>query len=379
MITPYVISFTRQIYDAQVFRMTEKKKRWIAVLLLPAAAFLFVSVLRDPGKCSACVVDTLKSLYGKVIPVLFPFMTIAGLFTGTGFTRPFEYSLGRLFPFLYGLPRSAAGAFLLGALCSYPIGPVTVTDLYRKGALSKDEAETGAALASVTGPAFPVAAVGTLLLGNSRSGWLIYSVQILVPLVLGIPFCKALNKRKSTLYPTETKSDRKGGLEVLTEAISSASIRCLTICGTVVIFSLFCDRLIAETGVSGTAAALICSLFEFSEGCRRASVLSGAAAAAICSFAVSCGGLSVIVQSAAAMEKEGLSAVKLAVFKLICGAVSGVIVYLFTSFFVLFDPDVTAVHAISLFEVPSAISFVTLAAVSAGVVIRIRHLILKNY
>ena len=358
--------------------MTEKKKRLTAAFILPAAAFLFISVLRQPNDCALCVGETLKDLYEKVLPVLFPFMTISGILAGLNITRPFEKTFGRIFRTFYKLPRSVAGAFLLGSLCSYPIGVVTVTDLYGKGEITKDEAERGAALASVTGPAFPVATVGALLLCNSRTGWLIYSVQILVPLVLGIPFCKTFCSRENAV-PKKKKTVQIGVLSVITEAISSASMRCIAVCGTVVFFSLLCDRLITLTGVTGTVAALICSLFEFSGGCRYAAALPGAAGASICSFAISFGGFSVIAQSAGAMSKEGLSAVKLAVFKLICGAVSGATVYLFSSCFELFDPNVSAVRVFSYFEVPSEVPFVTLAAFSVGVVLRIRHLILKEY
>ncbi len=357
--------------------MTRIKKRFSAIIIIPATVFIFLSILSQPRECSQVVRETLKSLYENVIPVLFPFTVVSGIITGLRLTRPFEKTVGKAFPVLYRLPPSSGIAFVLGALCSYPVGALTAADLYRKGAFSKKEAEIAAALVSVTGPSFPVAVVGTLLLGNSRAGWLIYAVQLAVPLILGIPFCRSLIKKGGATPALEEKPGGERALSVLTESIASSSTRCLTVCGSVLLFSLFCDRLIALTGISGTAKAVIYSFFEFSEGCRHSASANGGATA-ICAFAVSYGGLSVVVQSAFVMEKEGLSVSKLAFFKLICGVVCATVVFILTSLFERLRPGVSTAPAFSSTGVSGLLSAASLFILLSGAALRIIHLILRR-
>ncbi|MBQ6262861.1 MAG: hypothetical protein IJK58_05030 [Clostridia bacterium] len=358
--------------------MTIIKKHLFAAILLSAMAFLFVSILRDPVECARCVGETLSTLYKNVLPFLFPFMVISGILTALDLMRPLELTVGRIFPVIYRLPRCVSGAFVLGSLCSFPVGAVAVTDLYGKNELTKKEAEVAAALASVTGPSFPVAAVGSLMLGNIRTGWLIYAVQIVIPLILGIPFCRLYIKRKRIPHVFNVKQRPENPLNVFVETVASSSVRCVCVCGTVVFFSLFCDRLISAAGVAGIGKALIYSLFEFSEGCRH-SVVSNGSAAAICAFAVSFGGLSVAAQSAGIMAKEGLSSSKLITFKFICGLISGMTVYMLTNHFETFGQKATALPVSFSGVGSNTIPLITLAAMFSGLAARIRHLIFKSY
>ena len=358
--------------------MTKRKIRLQTAIILPAVFFLCFSIFKYPVECTRCVDETLKTLYNSVIPILFPFMTISEILTVLRMTGHIEKTVGRLFKKLYRIPQCVSGAFALGALSSYPIGAVTVTELYKDGSLTRNEAETAAALASVTGPSFPAAVVGTLFLGNGRTGWLIYLVQLFVPLVLGVPFCRFFCKKRTGASRIKKEKKQADVLSVITEAVSSSSIRCVAVCGTVVIFTLFSERLIALTGVTGTAKAIINSLFEFSGGCRSASLLPGALGTGICAFSVSFGGLSVIVQSAAAMKKEGLSASKLAVFKFVCGTISGAVVSSLTYIFDIFEPSVSAVRAFSYVGGPDLLHAAALIALFSGIILRIRYLILRS-
>ncbi len=357
--------------------MTKAKKYVPVSLVLFGTVFIFVSVLRSPAECAECAGDTLRSLYENVLPVLFPFMAISGIITELRLTLPLEKTVGALFPRLFRLPRCVSGPFLLGAICSFPVGAAAVTDTYREGKLTKSEAECAAALASVTGPSFPVAVVGTLLLGNVRTGLLIYIVQLLTAFAVGIPFCRLFIKESRIEEMRAGPRERRGILSVISDAISSAATRCVAVCGTVLFFSLFCDRLVSAVGITGKAEAIVYSLFEFSEGCRNASAYGGATGAAICAFAVSFGGLSVVAQSAAIMGKAGLSAVKLALFKLICGAVSAFAVFALTSLFDSLAPSVTTSPAFLSLPDVRVLPQIIAALFISGIVMRIRHLILR--
>ena len=354
---------------------TSKPLRITAPLLTAASFFLFASILKDPEWCSEKIISSVRGLFFNVLPVLFPLMVISKIVTALGSFSSFERTAGRLFTKIYGIPPCSAVPFFLGMISSFPVGASSATDLFLDGKLTKKEAETVAAISSVTGPSFPVAVVGTVLLGNTRTGWLIYSVQLISAFLTGVPFSRTFKKRDS-LINRERQRRNLNFLSLISDAISCSAVNCLFICCTVAFYSLFCSILISSTGLENiTLTSFIFSLFEFSEGCRHAAVSGDAAGAAICAFSVSFGGLSVFSQCASVMNKAGLSVKRLILFKTICGILSFFAVFAATHFSEFFMPTDTSVAVFSKIGFPHVIPGATAFMIFSGLIIRIWHLI----
>ncbi len=355
--------------------MTRKKRADPAgIAVFGAALFLFVSVITDPGGSAECVRSTVSALYKNVIPVVFPFMVISKIISGADLTGPLENTVGRLFERFLRLPRESVTPFLLGAVCSFPSGAVSTAEIRKRGKLSKKDAETVAAISNNTGPAFPAAVVGGVMLGNVKTGWLIYSAEIISALIIAF-----ILGRKRDINITSSKGDppaRKRVSELLSDAVSSSALGCVTVVGTVVFFSLLSDRIVCVSGLSSPALkAVLDCLLEFSEGCVSAAALGGAPAAALCAFAVSFGGLSVAVQTAAALGKAGLSARRAISAKFFQGLIAAALVYGAVFIDVRFMPSPAAEQTVllpstgSLF--PAVCLFFVVSSLGAKIFVRL--------
>ena len=110
-----------------------KRKLWalilvsVMVLLLWRSAVAAEAVRRGLTLCAR-----------SVIPALFPYFVVSGLFISLGFADGVGRRLEPLTRRLFGVGGAGASAFFLGLLGGYPVGGRTVGQLYRAGRLSKD-------------------------------------------------------------------------------------------------------------------------------------------------------------------------------------------------------------------------------------------------
>ena len=93
----------------------------------PAAALLAVMavVLARSEETAQAVRDGLALCAQSVVPALFPFFVLSGLFISMGCAGVLAPALGRL----PGVSPAGASAFLLGAVGGYPVGARTVGQL----------------------------------------------------------------------------------------------------------------------------------------------------------------------------------------------------------------------------------------------------------
>ena len=104
-----------------------------------------------------------------VIPSVFPFIILSdALYSMLSFGP--SSVIGRAFEWLFGISRNAVYAFLLGAVCGFPLGVKCTSDLYREGLISREEAEGLMGFCNNTGPAFLISGVGVGLRKNASEG-----------------------------------------------------------------------------------------------------------------------------------------------------------------------------------------------------------------
>ena len=116
------------------------KTRWrmIASLLLCGVLVWF---LADAGQVRQDVSAALALCARSVIPALFPFLVVSTLLLRLGFGELAAPWLAGLIEPLFRVDGVGSSALLLGLVGGYPIGPRTTAELYRQGALRRDEAE----------------------------------------------------------------------------------------------------------------------------------------------------------------------------------------------------------------------------------------------
>lgn len=280
--------------------MTETKqavakiqKRHLSFLLLLSC--LLALLIFSPQVADA-VRHALDLCYQTIIPTLFPFMILSELLIAAQAEKERPHpKLDRLCQACLGVPFISLRAFLLGALCGFPIGVKHTADLFRSGRLTAAEAEQTLTFVNNTGPAFIIAGMGSLL-GNRRIGLALYILQLLCALASGMLLARiAPPGEGNTRYCAETGAV---GFHIAS-AIRRSIGNVLAVCGMIVAFSIplvFLNRI--------TKNPVLLSFFSSFLEVGNASVLAASlfqtapkAALFVLTNAICFGGLSVHLQA----------------------------------------------------------------------------------
>ncbi|MBQ7698775.1 MAG: hypothetical protein IJT49_00350 [Clostridia bacterium] len=240
------------------------------------------------------------SVCGNVIlTTVFPFSVAAQLLITSGVCGRLGSLIKAPASFLFGLSPAGAGVLLLGFIGGYPSGASGASELYKRGEISKDEAEVVISYTNNATPAFMINFIG-LLSGSSKLGLICYLINILSALLWAFILRKKTGKR----CVNQTKNNDFSFIS----AVTSSAFSTVYVCAFVIIFSV----------ISGAFSRLplpyisliLPSLFEITTG---AVMLSGAGlsvritAAALCA-AASFSGLCVASQVFSAAENAGFCA-----------------------------------------------------------------------
>ncbi len=295
----------------------KRLSRIIALSLIFTAAVV-LTIFSE--RASAYARDGINICARFIVPSLFPYMVISHMIISGGAAG----FIGRIVPIsgLYGLPRSAGAPIFLGAVCGFPVGARSACEMYKKGLLSKDEAEVLISAANNTGPSFVVSVIGASFFKSAAFGWLIYFFQLISS------FIAALIVNRIIFPFKKEKEDKSRSFESginFSAAVSDSVSSVLTVCGFIVFFSVVSGFLLPYIEeLSPLASGIFSSLLEFTVGARFAAALGGIKGRFLCGLAVGWSGLSVFCQSCAFLAPLGLSPRRLLCTKALQGILTGV-------------------------------------------------------
>ena len=308
--------------------MIRSKRKTAYALIFAAllASAAFFCVFSAPLQKSA--LNALFVCASSLVPSLFPFMVISSLLTQSA---PYLFGSSSRQSRLFDLPAASAVAVLLGSLCGFPMGVVTVAGLKRRGLIDRRQAQRLAAVSNNTGPAFVAEVIGASFWGSRTIGIKLYLIQLASAALLGAVFLAATAKRPEENRAAPRVVPASGGARftvVFTEAVGQAALGIVRVCAFVVFFSVVLDgAAILFPRLPAAAFAAISCVFEFTSGCRLAASVGGRIGAAMCAFAIGFSGISVMAQSAAFAAAEDIGMKKLFVFKLFQGILSAIAAY----------------------------------------------------
>ena len=249
-----------------------------------------------------------------IVPSLFPFFVVSLLLSRLGFPRLLGRFLSPLTRRFFRVSGPGATALFIGLTGGYPMGAAYLADLQERGQLSLGEAERLLGFCNNSGPAFLVGAIGAGVFGSLRAGLLLYAAHVLAALAAGV-----------LLRGREPSSAPEAGAEVLaplpfsralTESVRAAVPAILSVCGFVILFTVFTglleangflpafSRFLSEhTGLApGQSRALLLGFWELGSGVgalRGLPLTPGNLA--LSAALVGWGGISVHLQSLAAL------------------------------------------------------------------------------
>lgn len=298
-----------------------KKRMWQALGLLGVMALLLVR----SAVAGEAVRRGLTLCARSIIPALFPYFVVSGLFTSLGFAEGVGRRLALVTEHLFGVGGAGASALFLGLLGGYPVGGRTAGQLYRAGRLEKDEAQRLLAFCNNAGPSFILGVVGLGCFQSLRAGVLLYVIHALSAVLVGVLQKKKGRPRRSAPRPL---SPPEKILPAFIRSVQDSAGAMVRICGFVV-FALVVQALLAElTGITHPAAL---GFIELTGGVVRlgSSPSDFVWAATLLGW----GGLSVHGQTAAVLAGTGLRMDRYFLGKLLQAAVSAVLAYMAVRFF----------------------------------------------
>lgn len=285
--------------------MNKVKKTTIMVILI----YLILNLIVLPGKSIAAVQNAVALCINTVIPSLFPFFVVSSLFISLGFASYLSRFLSGFIKPVFNVNGAGALPIILGLISGYPIGASSCTELYKKGFISKIEAERLLAFTNNSGPLFILGAVGYSMLNSPEKGLIIYVSHILAAVLTGIifRFYKYKNNEHTHFLPpapANFSAPAKTFGSALGESMNYAVENMLKVCGFVILFGFICSC-IPKTNLF----PYIYSLFEITGGLNALSLLEldETFKLSIMSFFLSLSGLSVLCQVSSIIIPSGLS------------------------------------------------------------------------
>lgn len=286
-------------------------------LRLAAAVAIAVLVLKAPQTAAAGAAEGLRLCAASVIPALFPFMVLSpGL----------EYALRHLILRLCRgrtTPRTASllSAFAVGMTAGFPVGAVTLLSLREQGMISDADAALFLGAVSASSPAFLTGYFGQALWDSTAYGWMLWGLQLFLNAVL---FGLLLHRTAHDGVPgAAVRANADAGIPPLTASLRHASERMLSLCGTVVFFTVLRAYVCGMTG--GVAAVVLCGMLELTGGLREcaaacaAGVLSPRQALLLSGGFTGFGGICAAMQIAAEGSRAGIGLRRYWMQKLVLG------------------------------------------------------------
>lgn len=302
------------------------KKRCLFLLkLFPLGFFLFVFAfffLIYPKETAKNVSEGIELCLGTVVPSLFPFMVLSGVFSSSALCEKMGFLFKKPISFLFSLGPNCFCPVLISLVGGYPTAAFCAARLFEKGMISKRDFRRLLLFAVNPSPSFAIGAVGTMLLGSKKSGIIIFSSVLISSFLLGI-FSRIIRTKKDgecegayadgEIFPSFSKT--------LVDSINQSGKSMLFICFSVLFFSA---ALAVTDKVFPYEKACLAfgALLEVTCGCKRC---AGFLPTEIIAGIVAWGGLCTHFQVMNEVNLSGLRTSVFVVFRLLHGALSVVI------------------------------------------------------
>ncbi len=277
-------------------------KRVRGALLSAAISAALILLLVFPARYTESVREGISLWAVSVLPATLPFLILTALFTKLPLYKKIAKRLSPFAQTLFGVSGDGGCAALLSAISGYPVGAKTVQMLAERGRIGRDEVLRVAALATTSGPAFLIGAVGCGMLKSPLLGQILY-ISHLAGVYLVCLAMRPHKKRGSA--PAAFAAERPD----LGEAISSSVLSVLCVGAAIALFNAF-GEMVADFGallsLPPAVVALLRGLMEMTAGCAQFCQTPSSLSLGLCAFFTTFGGMCVLVQQAAFLKRAGV-------------------------------------------------------------------------
>lgn len=293
--------------------------------------FFLVCMIANPANFIQTSLSGINAWAFNVLPSVLPFIfftrALSALNVMPALTRPFAPITTKLFR----TPALSIYTFTMAILSGYPVGSKMVADLYMQGQITKEEAFKMSSFCSTSGPMFIVGAVGIGMFHNSKIGYILFLSHLIGAILNGLAFrnLKIANNEKQPASHSEKTFN-------LSDIVTSSTLAILSVGCIITIFFIAIECFSPLLSPLPTSIrTFLEGLIEITKGCIDISTLSNTfLATTLCSFVISFGGLSTVLQSLTMLGALKMP-VKLFVLQKFCHAIFSTLATVLLLFFLL--------------------------------------------
>lgn len=290
----------------------------------------FASLIKNPDIAIGYMRQGLRLCAKIVIPSLFPFMVLSGLFVELGVGNLFARILSRPAQAVFGISGKGCSAPIMGAVCGFPVGALTAKRLYDRGEIGREEFSRLLTFSNNASSAFLISATGSALWSNAKFGVVLYVIQIITAVIVGVVGRIIFPIKNSVVLPEMADGRSEGAsVRIIVKVVSESALSMLNVCALILFFASVVGALISTLeglGCTQMVKALIYGFFEMSGAVSEAvAVLPHETGMVITALICGWSGLCIHFQIIALCGDSGISFVPYFAAKAVQGVLSALV------------------------------------------------------
>lgn len=301
-------------------------------------------------RAKAQALEGMKLCLNVIVPTLLPILILANTIIKSS-SRAFLEAVFSPLARLLRLPKCACCALILGLIGGYPTGAILSNELFNLHLIDNQTAKRLLRCSFCGGVAFIITAVGTIHLNSTKTGIIIYTINVLSSIII----CVA----DGIIHPNPNKSTQEYSIgsqsfcDALINSIECSTKSVAVMCGCIVFFSAICGL------VSIPPFAM--PLIEITNGIFK---FDGSISLPYLCFFLSFGGLCIHLQILNVIKSTGIGYIDFFVHRVVGGLIS---YFLGKGYILLFNPNTEVFSNISqitprLNQINGSLSIILLAS-----------------
>ena len=301
-------------------------------------------------RAKAQALEGMKLCLNVIVPTLLPILILTNTIIKSS-SRVFLEAVFSPLARLLRLPKCACCALILGLIGGYPTGAILTNELFILHLIDRQTAKRLLRCSFCGGVAFIITAVGTIHLNSTKTGIIIYTVNVLSSIII----CVA----DGIIHPNTNKITQEYSIgsqsfcDALINSIECSTKSVAVMCGCIVFFSAICGL------VSIPPFAM--PLIEITNGIFK---FDGSIPLPYLCFFLSFGGLCIHLQILNVIKSTGIGYIDFFVHRVVGGLIS---YFLGKGYILLFNPNTEVFSNISqitprLNQINGSLSIILLAS-----------------
>lgn len=301
-------------------------------------------------RAKAQALEGMKLCLNVIVPTLLPILILTNTIIKSS-SRLFLETVFSPLARLLRLPKCACCALILGLIGGYPTGAILSNELFNLHLIDNQTAKRLLRCSFCGGVAFIITTVGTIHLNSTKTGIIIYTVNVLSSIIICV--ADGIIHRNTNEITQECSIGSQSFCNALINSIECSTKSVAVMCGCIVFFSAICGL------VSIPPFAM--PLIEITNGIFK---FNGSISLPYLCFFLSFGGLCIHLQILNVIKSTGIGYIDFFVHRVVGGLIS---YFLGKGYILLFNPDTEVFSNISqitprLNQINGSLSIILLAS-----------------